>query len=151
MTTNQQQLPPLCENVQMAAMALLDGEPASLTADEVHLHIGGCPSCASAISALTAVHADLTGLEQEYPDVDLWPALQRNIRSTATDRTPQEGRTILLLLVALVVTWRLTQLLLDLPGPVVNSLAPLAVVVFLLRRLTGDPFAIQPSMNQFHQ
>lgn len=140
-----------CEEVRIAAMARLDGEPASMSSDEVQKHVAGCTSCATAIAELTAIHGGLERIEYEGPaGVDLWPAVQQEIGSTVPYRKPKEGR-VIVALAALVVAWRLAQLLLDLPAPVLNALAPLAVVVFLLRRLAKDPFAIQPSMNQFEQ
>jgi len=46
--------------------------------------------------------------------------------------------------------WRLAQLLVDLPAPVVNSTVPLVLVVLALWRFVGDPFAIQVSSHRFH-
>jgi hypothetical protein len=54
-------------------------------------------------------------------------------------------------LIAVLVGWRVGQLLLDLPAPVVNSIVPLACVVFVLWRFAGDPFAIHVSPHQFRQ
>jgi hypothetical protein len=48
---------------------------------------------------------------------------------------------------AAVVAWRLAQLLLEWPAPVVNSIVPLVLIVVVLRRLTGDPSAIQNSSH----
>jgi hypothetical protein len=54
-------------------------------------------------------------------------------------------------LTAVLVAWRLAQLLLDLPAPVVNSVVPLVLVVLVLRWLVGDPFAIRLSSHQLQQ
>jgi hypothetical protein len=51
-------------------------------------------------------------------------------------------------LTAVLVAWRLAQLVLDLPAPVINSIVPLALIVLVLRRTTGDPFAIRRSLRQ---
>ena len=45
--------------------------------------------------------------------------------------------------------WRLAQLLFDLPAPVVNSVVPLALIIIVLWRFTGDPFAIRDTPLQF--
>jgi hypothetical protein len=50
-----------------------------------------------------------------------------------------------------LAAWRLAQLLLDWPAPVVNSIVPLALVVVVLWRLTGDPFAIRVSSHQLQE
>ena len=49
----------------------------------------------------------------------------------------------------MLVAWRLAQLLLDVPAPVVNSVVPLALIVVVLRRLAGDPFALRLSPCEF--
>jgi predicted anti-sigma-YlaC factor YlaD len=136
---------PLCEEVRVAAMARLDGEPFGLSSDEIEMHIAVCRPCAMEIAALSALHADLTRADYERLELDLWPTLEPTVNLIVRRR--REGRTILALAAVLVV-WRLAQLLLDLPGPVLNSVVPLAIVMVVLRRLTGDPFAIQPSTHQ---
>jgi anti-sigma factor RsiW len=140
-------------------MARLDGEPADLDSAEIQRHAAGCPSCASAIEALQSLHTDLTRQleqqQQQQPEdaattVDLWPSIEPKIAAASA---PQGGRATFLLLAGLVVAWRIAQLSwADLPGPVVNSLAPLAMIVILLRRLAGgDPFAFRSPLPQLQQ
>jgi predicted anti-sigma-YlaC factor YlaD len=142
--------PSKCEEVQIAAMARLDGERVGLSSDEIDMHIARCRTCAIAIGEIRALHADLTRIDYEPLDVDLWPAVERNLDVVVRRRTPREGRTILALAIVLIA-WRLAQLLFGLPGPVVNSVVPLAIVVIVLRWIAGDPFAIQASTHQLQQ
>jgi hypothetical protein len=147
MTTMQ---PHSCDEVRMAALARLDGELAGLTSDEVDAHVAGCRSCQTALADLTTLHADLGRVDYERVDIDLWPALQGRVAAGRPHRALREGWAIAGLS-AVLVTWRLAQLLFDLPTPVVNSVVPLVLTVVVLRWLTGDPFAIQLSAHQLQR
>jgi predicted anti-sigma-YlaC factor YlaD len=136
-----------CDDVQMAAMARVDGEPAGLTSDEIDAHVRGCDNCRAALADLTTLYAKLDRLDYDQLDVDVWPAVHRRIASSTPPRMLRERDAILGLAVVLGA-WRLAQLLLDLPAPVVNSVVPLVLIVVMLRRLTGDPFAIKVSSHQ---
>lgn len=147
MTTKLQ--PPSCDEVRIAALARLDGEPAGLAPGEVEAHAAGCGACHAALADLAALHAALGRVDYERLDVDLWPAVRRRLAPDASYRAAETGA--LLGLAAALVAWRLAQLLLELPAPVVNSIVPLALIVVVLRRLTGDPFAIRSAPHVFQQ
>lgn len=147
MTTTQ---PPICEQVRMAALARLDGEPPGMPSDTIDAHIADCGACQAALAGLTSLHRDLGRVDYERLDADLWPALQRHLAADVPHRAWPEGRTILGLTIVLVA-WRVAQLVLDVPAPVVNAVVPLALIVVVLRRLTGDPFAIRLSSPQPQQ
>ena len=87
----------------------------------------------------------LDRVDYERLDVDLWPAVQQRLAAGSSYRAAEIAA--LLGLTAALVAWRLAQLLLEWPAPVVNSIVPLALIVVVLRRLTGDPFAIQTSSH----
>lgn len=146
--TNELQ-PPSCDEVQMAALARLDGEPARLTPEEVEAHAAGCGACHAALASLTALHTALDRVDYERLDVDLWPAIRQQLRPDASHQGVETRA--LLGLAAALVAWRGAQLLLDLPAPVVNSIVPLALIVVVLWRFTGDPFAIRTSSHVLQQ
>ena len=87
-------------------------------------------------------------MDYERLNVDLWPAVRQRLAADSAYRAAEIRA--LLGLTAALVAWRLAQLLLDWPAPVVNSIVPLVLIVVVLRRLTGDPFAIRSS-SQFRQ
>jgi predicted anti-sigma-YlaC factor YlaD len=147
MTTMQ---PHSCDEVRMAALARLDGELAGLTSAEVDAHVAGCRSCQTVLAGLTTLHADLGRVDYERLDVDLWPALRQHVTVSRPPRALREGWAIAGL-AAVLLGWRLAQLLVDLPSPVVNSVVPLVLTVVVLRWLTGDPFAIQLSAHQLQR
>ena len=134
---------PRCDEVRMAALARLDGEPARLTSEEVDAHAAGCGACQAALAGLTALHGSLGHVDYERLDVDLWPVVRQRLDEESSHRSAEIRA--LVGLTAALVAWRLAQLLLEWPAPVVNSIVPLVLIVVVLRRLTGDPFAIQSS------
>ena len=135
--------PSRCDEVRMATLARLDGERPHLTPAEIDAHAASCDSCGAALADLTALHASLEREDYERLNVDLWPAIQQGLAPVPSHRAGEIRA--LFGLTAALVAWRLAQLLLDWPAPVVNSIVPLALVVVVLRWLTGDPFAIQSS------
>jgi len=139
----------ICEQVQIAAMAHLDGERADLTSAEVDAHLAGCAECRAAIAEQTTLQSQLNRLDYESLDGDVWPAVQHGIAAGARQAQPEHR--IVLALASVLVLWRLAQLSLDLPAPVVNSVVPLVLMVLVLWRVTGDPFAIQVTTNQLQR
>lgn len=141
MTTEIQ--PTRCDEVRMAALARLDGEPAHLTSEEVDAHIAGCGACHAAVAGFTALHGLLERVDYVRLNVDLWPAILQRLAADSSHGTAEIWA--LPGLTAALVAWRLGQLLLEWPAPVVNSIVPLVLIVVVLRWITGDPFAIRSS------
>jgi predicted anti-sigma-YlaC factor YlaD len=132
----------MCDHVQLAVMAKLDGERPLLTGDELDAHVAGCDECRDAIAGMTRLHARLDALSDDTPSTDLWSAIHPRI---ARGRILESGRERVAVgaLVALVLAWRTAQLVFDVPVPVLNGLVPLAVAILIGWRVAGDPLAIQ--------
>ena len=141
---------PRCAEVRLAALARLDGESAELSAEEIDGHIAGCRACQLALAGLSSVHAGLGRMDFERLDVDLWPSIASHVRASRPHRSRWEHG-VILGLTAVLVAWRLAQLLIDVPAPVVNSIVPLALIVIVLRWIARDPFALQVSSSQFQE
>ena len=94
------------------------------------------------------MHNALEHEDYERLDVDLWPTIRHRLGSAS----PYRGVEIaaFLGLTVVLVAWRLAQLLLDWPAPVVNSIVPLVLIVVVIGWITGDPFAIRSS-SQFRR
>ena len=138
-----------CDEFQMAAMAALDGEVATLAADEINAHVSNCDVCGAALAGLTSMNAAMARVSFDKPDVDLWPTIRARV-APAPGRQAARDMTVIVGLAIAIGGWRLAQLLVDLPAPVVNSTVPLALIVAVLWRFVGDPFAIQVSSHRFH-
>jgi hypothetical protein len=147
MTTQTQ--PPGCDEVRMAVLARLDGEQATLTSEEVDAHSASCDACQLALGDFRTLHGSLDRVDYERLDLDLWPTVRQRLGADASSRAAESGA--LLGLTAALVAWRLAQLLLEWPAPVINSIVPLVLIVVVLRWLTGDPFAIRTSSHSLQQ
>ena len=150
MSTNSKSTGMMCDDVQMAVLARLDGEEAALTPAEVDAHVVSCDVCRAAIADLTALHATLDRVSYGELDVDVWPMVRSHIATTSPQILRRERGALVGLAVGLGA-WRLAQLLLDLPAPVVNSVVPLTLIVLVLWRFTGDPFAIRVAPLQLER
>jgi hypothetical protein len=134
----------------MAAWALRDGESSEIGRPEIDDHVAACAECRLAVAGIERLDRNLSRVDYERLDLDLWPAIQPAIAPAAQPENRTHAWALAGLIVVLVA-WRACQLLLDLPAPVVNSIVPLACVAFVLWRLAGDPFAIHVSPHQFRQ
>jgi anti-sigma factor RsiW len=130
-------------------MAHRDGESVDLTSNAVEAHLAGCAACRAAIAELTTLQGRLDRLDYESLDIDVWPQVHDEIVSGIPQA--RQARRFVLALAAVLVFWRVAQLSLDLPAPVVNSIVPLVLTVLVLWRVTGDPFAIQITARQLQQ
>ena len=129
----------LCEHVRPRLMAAIDGETdAALTADREHLT--GCSSCQQWLIELQQMDTRLQRLG--YPDAkrDLWASLEPRIRQS--DAQPNTTRR-LWMVGALLLAWRVLQLLIELPFPALHPLVPMAAVAAALWHLAGDSLAVK--------
>lgn len=129
----------LCERVRPRLMAAIDGEPdAARTADREHL--SGCSACQQWLAELQKMETRLQSLA--YPDAqrDLWASLEPRIRQS--EARPNTTRR-LWIIGALVLAWRVLQLWIELPLPVLHPLVPAAAVVAALWHLAGDPLTVK--------
>ena len=138
-----------CEDVRMAVWVLRDGESGGMRQSEIDGHLATCAECRTAVAEIKRLDRDLSRLDYERLNADLWPQLRPAIATSPGPEKVNAGA--LLGLIVVLMTWRVGQLLLDLPAPVVNSIVPLACVVVVLWRLVGDPFAIHVTPHQFRQ
>jgi len=142
--------PLTCDDVQMAVLARLDGEAVVLTPADIDGHVASCNECRVAVADLTTLHAKLDRMVHSQLDMDLWPVIRSGMTATPPHLLRRE-RGVIIALTAGLGAWRLAQLLLDLPVPVVNSVVPLALIILVLWRFTGDPFAIRITRLQLER
>ena len=136
-----------CERARLQLMAAADGEiEAASPADRDHL--SACASCRQWLADLKQMDGRLQRLA--YPDAptDLWASLEARIRGI--DAKP-DATSRLWIIGSLVLAWRVLQLLIDLPLPVLHPLVPIAAVAVALWQLAGDPFAVKTFAPELHK
>ena len=138
-----------CVTVQLAAMARLDGESVRVEGDEDDAHIAGCEECREVIAGMTRLHARLDRLD--YGRHARISGRQSSEGSLRRRGLSGRERVAFGVLAALVLVWRTAQLVFDMPVPVLNGLAPLAVAILIGWWVTGDPLAIQSMVLEEQQ
>ena len=120
-------------------MAAFDGEiDAASAADRDHL--SGCSPCQQWLAELRQTKSTLDLLAYPEARVDLWAALEPRLRQSGA---PVIATRRLWIIGACVIVWRVLQLWLELPLPVLHPLVPLAAVAAALWTLAGDPLAVR--------
>ena len=70
---------PGCEEMQMAAMAIEEGQVPEIPGSLVHEHLSECAACRDAVAAMSSTLAVLARRTRRRHPADLWPAVQREI------------------------------------------------------------------------
>lgn len=136
-----------CERVRRVLMAALDGE-GQPPAGQDQAHLATCASCAQWLEDMRSAAAGVQALTYPAVTKDLWPAVERRIQAHA-QRRPLPGW--VWPLGAGVLGWRVLQLFVDLPIPVLHPIGQLVAVVIALWLMTGHFLAIETSAPELQK
>jgi hypothetical protein len=136
-----------CERVRMTLMASLDGESDPESAPD-RQHVLTCASCRRWLENLESMTSQLHGLPYQDAQVDLWTAVESQIRQTDEWLTLSRR---LWPVGAVVLVWRAVQLFVDLPVPLVPQLVPLTAAVVAMWLVVGNPLAIATSAPELQK
>jgi predicted anti-sigma-YlaC factor YlaD len=137
-----------CDEVLASVMATLDGEEAPLGKETIDAHLRGCPECRASATSLAALHGRLMEMTYRGPRIDLWPAIDAGLQA---DARRKRERVAFVLVAAVCISWRVAELLFELPAPVLNGILPLIVLLVVTRWLAGDPLAIALTTAELRQ
>lgn len=90
----------------------------------------------------------LESLPYRQTRTDLWPAVEERIQHF------EDGRSIarrLLPIAAMVLAWRALQLMVEVPLPFLHPIVPLAAAFWAVRKLAGNPLAIETSAPELQK
>ena len=130
----------------MAETAILDGEVPATPSDVMQAHLSTCRDCQRAIPELRRLFAGLNTLEYGNVPADLWSDVRSQLPRSLF--RPRRERAAIGLVFGIVVAWRVAQLALDLPLPVINSVVPLIAAVAIIWRFIPNALAIEPRIPQ---
>ena len=139
-----------CERVRRLLMAAFDGEMPSAVSDsspEPRLHLASCSSCGRWLRGLETMNSQFEGLSYPAARMDLWIAVEDNLRRSDAGRTVRR----LWLIGALVLGWRSLELLVDLPFPMFHPFVPLAAALAALWLIAGDPLTIETTAPELQE
>ena len=135
-----------CEEIILAKMALIDGEESPVAIEEITAHSAQCQSCRLEIEQLeNTINLFAEHIRQEQ-EADLWSKIDERLNvQTKTDSQLQWK--IFLVFGAMLVGYKLLELLPENDLGFLFKLVPLifAVVVFLLLR--ENPFKINAELS----
>jgi predicted anti-sigma-YlaC factor YlaD len=127
-----------CEDVRLAAMALGDGEAASLPREVIDAHVAECAACREEVERLAAHTRLWRSYSRQSYAADLWPAIETRLG---------RWRPQLAILVALLVAFRVLEIVpartSGLWFPVLALIS--AAVVFVV--LQQNPFTINTELR----
>ncbi len=83
---------PNCEELQMAAMAIADGERSNLSPEVVGAHLQACSTCASEVRGLGSLSPLLDTHDDEQIAVDLWPYIRGRLAPIRRSLVPFDRR-----------------------------------------------------------
>ena len=72
-----------CDAIVMAAMAVMDGEAASIDRADIDSHMQSCRRCAAEIAALRALAEQLAPVSRAAATADVWPAIAGQVERRA--------------------------------------------------------------------
>ena len=134
-----------CDDMLIAQMALADGEEPGLSSEQLAAHIANCANCQSELTQLKALDQMLASHTLSEQRVDLWRSIE--------NRIPERTRAVagwqpFALIGALLLAYKLLELVPEHDLGLVFRLVPLIIVPVLFLLIKENPFRINPELIQ---
>jgi predicted anti-sigma-YlaC factor YlaD len=130
-----------CEEIQIALMAVFDGETTDFSPEQLNAHLSGCANCRQEIDAMRNTFALLKNDERREQNVDLWSSIEPRIEAKArTNWKP------FVVLGVFLIVYKLTEMLPETDFGFVFKLVPIVFVVALFAFLKENPFKINTEL-----
>lgn len=134
-----------CESVQVAAMALHDGEASPYSAKEIEAHLSKCEVCKEELQLLHVIDEVFSSRKRVGLQVDVWPVVNERLESKAASGS---FRWRLLLLFGIPLFGYKGILLLLQTGPSLwSKLVPVLLVIGIFTYLRTNPFKINSELT----
>jgi anti-sigma factor RsiW len=139
---------PACEQVQIAAMAIADGERPDLTTEEIRTHIATCQSCREEIAAMTAMNDLFASHMRRAVAGDVWPQVAEQIAAPQPVRSASATEWRALGIgVALLAVYKIIELAPDEAPALLLRMVPVVIAIALLFVLKENPFTINSKLT----
>ncbi len=132
-----------CENALIAKMAEIDGEETEISAERINLHLATCENCRQEIEQMQSADNLLKGQARREQTADLWSAIQTRI---GPKEVSQNGWRPFALLGALLVAYKLLEMLPEQNFGLAFNLVPLIFIVATFVFLKENPFKINDEL-----
>ena len=131
-----------CENVLMAIMAAADGESAPLSTEEINGHLSACADCREEVVRMQQVSDLFQQATRRESATDLWPMID----SRLTQQPSRSGWQLYVLAGALLLVYKLFEMLPAADPGWAIKLVPLIIFGALLVFLKENPFKINTEL-----
>jgi predicted anti-sigma-YlaC factor YlaD len=135
-----------CEETILSAMAETDGEAPLLSAEQTALHLNRCEACRTEIERQKIAVDVFQKQERRAVQADLWLKIEKRISGEQISE-PLQTRYFFLLLGAVLVAYKLLEMIPASDFGFLFKLAPLIFVAALFYFLRENPFKINTELK----
>lgn len=132
-----------CENALIAKMAEIDGEETEISAEQISLHLATCENCCQEIEQMQSADNLLQRQARREQTADLWSAIETRI---GAKEVSQNSWIPFALLGALLVAYKLLEMLPEQNFGLAFNLVPLIFIVATFVFLKENPFKINDEL-----
>jgi hypothetical protein len=131
----------------MAAMAIADGQQSELSSDQIEAHLANCSECRREIGELRTLSSLLNAQQWRQQTADLWQRVEQRLPNAAPKPSTSVGWQPLIVLSALLLGYRLVEMVPDRDLGFVFKLVPLLLVIAAFSYLRENPFKINTELR----
>lgn len=135
-----------CESVTMAAMAIADGYQPELSSEQIGTHLVSCGDCRRELGQLQELSSLLDSQERRLPTENLWQNIERRLPSVTRTSTSRVSAAFMFL-GALLLGYRLLELIPDRDFSFLFKFVPLLLVIAAFGYLRENPFKINSELS----
>jgi predicted anti-sigma-YlaC factor YlaD len=132
-----------CEDILIQKSALLDGESADLSAEEINAHLETCENCRQEIEQMENAIFLLERQERRAPEADLWSAIEKRIPAETANETNWQP---FILLGVFLVVYKLVEMLPERDFGLALKIVPFVLVAVVFGFLKENPFKINTEL-----
>ncbi len=134
-----------CESVQVALMALRDGEVSPIRSEEIQAHLSNCELCSEELESLQVIGEMLNSQKRASLQVDVWPMVNERLESKAANASFRWR--LLLLFGVPLFGYKGLLLLLQTAPSLWSKLIPVVLVIGIFTYLRTNPFKINSELS----
>ncbi|HWN11131.1 MAG TPA: hypothetical protein VNO50_17970 [Pyrinomonadaceae bacterium] len=135
-----------CERVSMAAMAIEDGYQPELSSEQIGTHLASCADCRRELQELRRLSTLLDTQERQLPTENLWQQIERRLPNV-TRRDTSRVSASFMFLGALLLGYRLLELIPDRDFSFLFKFVPVLLVIAAFAYLRENPFKINSELS----
>ena len=135
-----------CESVSMAAMSIEDGSQPELSSEQIKTHLASCADCRRELEQLRLLSTLLNTQERRLRTENLWHKIERGLPN-ATRTNPSRVSASFMFLGALLVGYRLLELIPDRNIGFLFKFVPVLLVIAAFGYLRENPFKINSELS----